>query len=113
MPVSNSSPCRIRRNSQTGCGIAYPRHPVPQLRPSPNVAINPSTPVAAGSEDAGSGPEAIDTVLINRPDLPPADADQSSIRPVAPALANAVFDATGVRRRRAPLTPQRLKPALG
>ena len=28
------------------------------------------------------------------------------------SLANAVFDATGVRLRRAPLTPQRLKPAL-
>jgi nicotinate dehydrogenase subunit B len=34
------------------------------------------------------------------------------IRPVAAALANAVFDATGVRLRRAPLTPERLNPAL-
>jgi CO/xanthine dehydrogenase Mo-binding subunit len=34
------------------------------------------------------------------------------IRPVAAALANAVFDATGVRLRRASLTPQRLKPTL-
>ncbi len=31
---------------------------------------------------------------------------------VAAALANAVFDASGVRLRRAPLTPERLKPAL-
>jgi nicotinate dehydrogenase subunit B len=38
--------------------------------------------------------------------------DVDSIRPVAAALANAVFDATGVRLRRAPLTPERLKPAL-
>jgi nicotinate dehydrogenase subunit B len=36
----------------------------------------------------------------------------SSIRPVAAALANAVFDATGVRLCRVPLTPERLKPAL-
>jgi nicotinate dehydrogenase subunit B len=50
--------------------------------------------------------------LINRPDLPPPGAGESSIRPVAAALANAVFDATGVRLRRAPLTPQRVKPAL-
>jgi hypothetical protein len=37
---------------------------------------------------------------------------RSSIRPVAAALANAVFDATGVRLRRAPLTPERLQRAL-
>ena len=51
-------------------------------------------------------------MLLNRPELPPAGAGESSIRPVAGALANAVFDATGVRLRRAPLTPERLKPAL-
>ena len=57
-------------------------------------------------------PEAVDIVLINRPELPPAGAGESSIRPVAAALANAVFDATGVRLRPAPLTPERLKPLL-
>jgi nicotinate dehydrogenase subunit B len=62
--------------------------------------------------DITEAPEAVDIVLINRPELPPAGAGESSIRPVAAALANAVFDATGVRLRRAPLTPQRLKPAL-
>ena len=62
--------------------------------------------------DITEAPEAVDIVLINRPELPPAGAGESSIRPVAVALANAVFDATGVRLRRAPLTPQRLKPAL-
>ena len=57
-------------------------------------------------------PEAVDIVLINRPELPPAGAGESSIRPVAAAHANAVFDATGVRPRPAPLTPERLKPLL-
>ena len=57
-------------------------------------------------------PEAVDIVLLNHPELPPAGAGESSIRPVAAAIANAVFDATGVRLRRAPLTPERLKPAL-
>ena len=51
-------------------------------------------------------------MLINRSELPPAGAGESSIRPVAAALAKAVFRATGVRLRRAPLTPERLKPAL-
>jgi nicotinate dehydrogenase subunit B len=62
--------------------------------------------------DIIEAPETVDIVLINRPDLPPAGASESSIRPVAAPLANAVFDATGVRLRRSPLTPQRLKPAL-
>jgi CO/xanthine dehydrogenase Mo-binding subunit len=62
--------------------------------------------------DVTEAPEAVDIVLVNRPELPPAGAGESSIRPVAAAIANAVFDATGVRLRRAPLTPERLKPAL-
>jgi nicotinate dehydrogenase subunit B len=62
--------------------------------------------------DITEAPEAVDIVLINRPELPPAGAGESSIRPVAAALANAVFDATGVRLRRVPMTPDRLKPGL-
>ncbi len=51
-------------------------------------------------------------MLLNHPELPPAGAGESSIHPVAAALANAVFD--GVRRAPPPrpLTPERLKPAL-
>jgi hypothetical protein len=62
--------------------------------------------------DITEAPEMVDIVLLNRPDLPPAGAGESSIRTVAAALANAVFDATGVRLRRAPLTRERLKPLL-
>ena len=58
-------------------------------------------------------PDAIDIVAINRPDVPPAGAGEASIRPIAAALANAIFDATGVRLRRAPLTPERVKAAIG
>jgi len=63
--------------------------------------------------DITEAPEAIDIVLINRPELPPAGAGESSIRPVAAALANAVFDATGVRLRRAPLTPPAAQAGVG
>jgi len=56
--------------------------------------------------DITETPEAVDIVLVNRPELPPPGAGESSIRPVAAAIANAVFDATGVRLRRAPLTPR-------
>jgi CO/xanthine dehydrogenase Mo-binding subunit len=54
--------------------------------------------------DIAEAPEAADIVLINHPELPPAGAGESSIRPVAATLANTVFDATGVGLRRAPLT---------
>jgi nicotinate dehydrogenase subunit B len=50
--------------------------------------------------DITEAPEAVDIVLINRPELPPAGAGESSIRPVAAALPNAVFDAIGVQPRR-------------
>jgi nicotinate dehydrogenase subunit B len=45
--------------------------------------------------DITEAPETIDIELLNRPELPPASAGESSIRPVAAALANAVFDASG------------------
>jgi CO/xanthine dehydrogenase Mo-binding subunit len=37
---------------------------------------------------------------------------ESCVNPVAPALANAVQDATGIRYRELPLTPDRIFPAL-
>jgi CO/xanthine dehydrogenase Mo-binding subunit len=55
--------------------------------------------------DITEAPEEVAILLISRPALPPTGAGESSIRPVAAAIANAVFDATGVRLRRAPLTP--------
>jgi nicotinate dehydrogenase subunit B len=57
-------------------------------------------------------PETIDIVLINHEDELPLGAGEPATRPVAAAIANAVFDATGVRVRQAPLSPQRVKAAL-
>jgi nicotinate dehydrogenase subunit B len=62
--------------------------------------------------DIAETPEAIDCVLINRPELAPTGAGEPSIRPVAAAIANAIFDATGVRIRRVPFTPERVRSAL-
>jgi CO/xanthine dehydrogenase Mo-binding subunit len=62
--------------------------------------------------DIGDTPETIDCVLISRPDAPPTGAGEPSIRPVAAAIANAIFDATGVRIRRVPFSPDRVKSAL-
>ncbi len=62
--------------------------------------------------EIGQAPERIDVVAVNRLDQPPAGAGEASSRPVAAAIANAIFDATGVRLRRAPFTPRRVRGAL-
>jgi CO/xanthine dehydrogenase Mo-binding subunit len=55
---------------------------------------------------------AIDVILIDRRDQPLLGAGEAATAPVAAALANAVFDATGVRLRSVPFTPDRVKAAL-
>ena len=47
----------------------------------------------------------IDVILLDRPDLPSAGAGETPIVCVAPALANAIFAATGARLRSLPLLP--------
>lgn len=54
----------------------------------------------------------IDSVLINRTDVPAAGAGETAITLVAAALGNAIFDATGARIRQVPFTPERVKTAL-
>ena len=57
-------------------------------------------------------PERIDMVLVNgdpnpnRPDLQHYGAGETMCKPMLAAVANAVFDATGVRMRRVPLVPE-------
>ena len=62
--------------------------------------------------DITEAPEAIDIVLINRPEIEPSGAGEPATRPVAAAIANALFDATGVRIRRVPFSPDNVKAAL-
>jgi nicotinate dehydrogenase subunit B len=51
----------------------------------------------------------IDVVLVDRKDLPPAGAGETPIVAIAPAIGNAIFDATGVRLRSLPMVPNGLK----
>ena len=55
---------------------------------------------------------AVDIVLINRPDQPALGAGEPSTVTTAPAVANAIFDATGIRLRQTPFTPARVREAL-
>ena len=62
--------------------------------------------------DITETPAEVDVVLINHPEIAPSGAGEPSIRPVAAAIANAIFDASGVRIRRVPFSPERVKAAL-
>ncbi len=63
-------------------------------------------------------PERIDIVLVNgdpnpnRPDLPPYGAGEAALKPMLAAVANAIYDATGVRIRRVPFRDARVLAAL-
>ena len=63
-------------------------------------------------------PSSIDVVLVNgdpnpnRPDLPPYGAGEASCKPMLAAIANAIYDATGVRLRRLPFRDERVLAAL-
>jgi nicotinate dehydrogenase subunit B len=54
----------------------------------------------------------IEIVLINRPEMPALGGGEPSSAPIAAAIANAIFDATGVRLREAPFTPERVLAGL-
>ena len=51
----------------------------------------------------------IEVVLIDRKDQPSAGAGETPIVGLAPAVGNAIFDATGVRLRSLPMAPNGLK----
>jgi nicotinate dehydrogenase subunit B len=51
----------------------------------------------------------LETVLLDRKDLPSAGAGECPMIGLAPAIANAIFDAVGVRLRSLPLVPDGLK----
>jgi nicotinate dehydrogenase subunit B len=52
---------------------------------------------------------ALETVLVDRKDLPSAGAGETPIVGVAPAVGNAIFQATGLRLRSLPMVPDGLK----
>jgi isoquinoline 1-oxidoreductase len=52
---------------------------------------------------------ALETVLLDRKDLPSAGAGESPLIAVAPAVGNAIFRATGVRLRSLPMVPNGFK----
>jgi len=81
-----------------------------EVKFNPPTAANPGT---VASLEWGSYPilnfrdvPVIDIVTMPRPGEPPLGAGESSSVPGTAAIANAIFDATGVRFRQPPFTPE-------
>jgi nicotinate dehydrogenase subunit B len=74
--------------------------------------------ISSPSLTHADAPAAIDIVLVNgdpnpnRPDLPPYGAGETICKPLIAAVANAIYDATGVRLRRVPFRDGRVLAAL-
>jgi CO/xanthine dehydrogenase Mo-binding subunit len=51
-------------------------------------------------------------VLLNRPDLPLLGVGEGAMGPAPAAIANAIYDAAGIRLRRIPFTPESVQAAL-
>ena len=87
-------------------------------------ALKESLPLAAGTQvpvarEWGSYPilnfrevPVVEVMLMPRPGEPPLGAGESSSVPGTAAIANAIFDATGVRFRAPPFTPEVVRAAL-
>jgi nicotinate dehydrogenase subunit B len=54
----------------------------------------------------------VESVFVTPPDVPAAGAGETAITVTPAAIGNAIFDATGVRLRDLPFTPERVKAAL-
>ncbi|HZQ63595.1 MAG TPA: molybdopterin cofactor-binding domain-containing protein, partial [Gaiellaceae bacterium] len=96
--VSRALVEQVNFDSKQVTGLDWVTYPMLRFKDTPMVKISELSrtdvpdPDGPGSRSTGSG----------EPALPP----------VAPAIANAFFDATGVRLREAPMTPARVRGAL-
>jgi nicotinate dehydrogenase subunit B len=84
---------KLRTDAKTGAvaGLEWSSYPILNFREVPVVQV----------------------LTIPRPGEPPLGAGESSSVPGTAAIANAIFDATGVRLREPPFTPEVLRAALG
>jgi CO/xanthine dehydrogenase Mo-binding subunit len=58
-------------------------------------------------------PDSVDVHVINRPGMPFLGTGEATQGPTSAAIANGLMDAAGVRIRELPLSPERVKAAIG
>ncbi|MDB5729296.1 MAG: putative isoquinoline 1-oxidoreductase subunit beta IorB, molybdoprotein [Noviherbaspirillum sp.] len=91
--VQSTSRCMLEQVTWDGAGVTsldWQSYPILRFPDVPDVRIT----------------------LINRPDVPATGGGEGTTYPMAAAIGNAVFDATGARLRQGPFTPERMKAAL-
>jgi CO/xanthine dehydrogenase Mo-binding subunit len=91
--VQSTSRCMLEQVTWDGAGVTsldWQSYPILRFPDVPDVRIT----------------------LINRPDVPATGGGEGTTYPMAAAIGNAVFDATGARLREGPFTPERMKAAL-
>ena len=54
----------------------------------------------------------IETILIDNPEMPPQEGGEPAVTCMGALVANAIFDATGVRFYELPISPERIQEAL-
>jgi nicotinate dehydrogenase subunit B len=80
----------VEFNTKRQTSLDWVTYPIIRFKDSPNVA----------------------TKVVQRTDLAPSGSGEPPTCPVPAAIANAFFDATGVRIREAPMTPARVRGVL-
>lgn len=60
-----------------------------------------------------AAPESLEVHVIDRPGFPFLGTGEAGQGPMAAAIVNALYDATGARLRDLPLCPARIKAAIG
>lgn len=107
-----ASPDGIRNQTEGGIlqSLSWTMREAVTFDPARRTSFDWSGYPIGGFSDA---PGAVRVDIVPRPGLPFLGAGEAAQGPTAAALANAVADATGVRLRDLPLTPDIVKAAIG
>ena len=104
-----------RRPAQPNRGQRHPGHE-PHAQRTRHLRYATASPASTGTAIPivrfSDVPE-IEIALIDRMHEPILGAGEATTTVIAPAIGNAIYDATGIRLREVPLTPDRVKAALG
>jgi nicotinate dehydrogenase subunit B len=108
-PISN--PDGVRNQSEGGILQGMSRALVEEVKWD-DVRVTSTDWESYPSLYLGMEVPSIEIVLLNRTGVPATGAGENTITVVSAAIGNAIFDATGVRLREVPFTPERVRAAL-
>jgi nicotinate dehydrogenase subunit B len=102
---SAEGPCVTRIVTAYECGaLVSPEAMISEIEGGTVMTLG-GLPLSRHQAPVSAGPLKLDVVLLDRPDLPSAGTGQTPLTAIAPAVANAIFAATGQRLRSLTLVP--------